>query len=180
MTKNDSSSSRTKHIDIQYHFVRDSLSKGMFLIDYCSTKEMAADLLTKPLQCVLIEKFNIMLGLHKFDSSQSLWQRGRVGNKYYCHISVGMLDASQISMKGFRASSKSMLIVLSANELSRNTLRISLYLQEFKVEQLVKSVSQIKMDPVMRPELESETSQVLSYSSIVYRQATSCRMLYYL
>ncbi len=30
MAKNDSSSTRTKHIDIQYHFFRDSLSKKLF------------------------------------------------------------------------------------------------------------------------------------------------------
>ncbi len=49
MAKNDSSSTRTKHIDIQHHFVRDSLSKNKFSIEYYSTKDMAADLLTKPL-----------------------------------------------------------------------------------------------------------------------------------
>ncbi len=59
--RNDSSSTRTKHIDIQHHFVRDSLSKNEFSIDYCSTKEMAADLLTKPLERVLAERFKTSL-----------------------------------------------------------------------------------------------------------------------
>ncbi len=64
MSKNDTSSTRTKHIDIQYHFVKDSLSKNMFSIDYCPTENMAADILTKPLQRVLLEKFKTELGLH--------------------------------------------------------------------------------------------------------------------
>ncbi len=63
MSKNDTSSTRTKHIDIQYHFVKDSLSKHMFSIDYCSAEKMAADLLTKPLQRVLLDKFKTKLGL---------------------------------------------------------------------------------------------------------------------
>ncbi len=63
MEKNKSSSTRTKHIDIQHHFVRDSLSKNKFSIGYCSTKEMAADLLTKPLERVLGERFKTSLGL---------------------------------------------------------------------------------------------------------------------
>ncbi len=55
MAKNDSSSTRTKHIDIQYRFVRDCLAKNLFYVDYCPTQDMAADLLTKPLQRVLLE-----------------------------------------------------------------------------------------------------------------------------
>ncbi len=63
MAKNDTSSTRTKRIDIQFHFVKDSLSKRMFSIDYCPTENMAADLLTKPLQRVLLEKFEAKIGL---------------------------------------------------------------------------------------------------------------------
>ncbi len=65
MSKNDTSRTRTKHIDIQYHFVKDSLSKHMFSIDYCPTENMAADLLTKPLQRVLLEKIKTKLGLQE-------------------------------------------------------------------------------------------------------------------
>ncbi len=62
MAKNDTSSTRTKHIYIQFHFVKDSLSKRMFSIDYCPTENMAANLLTKPLQRVLLEKFKAKIG----------------------------------------------------------------------------------------------------------------------
>ncbi len=55
MAKNDSSSARTKHIDIQYIFVRDSLRKNLFTIAYCPTNEMVADVLTKPVQKVLLK-----------------------------------------------------------------------------------------------------------------------------
>jgi len=43
---------RTKHIDIRYPFVREEVLKGTLLIKYpryCYTKDMLADLLTKPL-----------------------------------------------------------------------------------------------------------------------------------
>ncbi len=69
MSKNDSSSTRTKHIDIQYHFVRDSLAKKLLSIDFCATQEMAADILTKPLARVLLQKFAFILGLKPFESS---------------------------------------------------------------------------------------------------------------
>ncbi len=65
MSKNDTSSTRTKHIDIQYHFVRDALRKHLFTIVYCPTNDMAADILTKPLQRVLQERFRLALGLRR-------------------------------------------------------------------------------------------------------------------
>ena len=40
---------RTKHIDIQYHFLRDHQQKGDIEIAYVSTKEQLADIFTKPL-----------------------------------------------------------------------------------------------------------------------------------
>ncbi len=57
-------------------FVRDSLSKKKFSIDYCPTKEMAADLLTKPLQRLLAEIFTTSLGLVNVSSILSMRQEG--------------------------------------------------------------------------------------------------------
>jgi hypothetical protein len=41
--------SRTKHIDIQYHFLRDHQQRGDIEIAYVSTKEQLAYIFTKPL-----------------------------------------------------------------------------------------------------------------------------------
>ena len=40
---------RTKHIDIQYHFVRNCVEDGTTRLEYCSMKDMVADGLTKAL-----------------------------------------------------------------------------------------------------------------------------------
>ena len=40
---------RTKHIDIQYHFVRNCVQDGRIQLRYCPTMNMVADQLTKPL-----------------------------------------------------------------------------------------------------------------------------------
>jgi hypothetical protein len=40
--------SRTKHIDIRYHFLRDHQQRGDIEIAYVSTKEQLADIFTKP------------------------------------------------------------------------------------------------------------------------------------
>ena len=49
MAKNPVAHRRTKHIDIRYHFVREQVQKGNMQLQYCNTKEMIADIFTKPL-----------------------------------------------------------------------------------------------------------------------------------
>jgi len=63
MAKNDISGNRTKHIDIKHHMVRELLNDNQFELRYCPTAEMAADILTKPLQRVLLEKHSIGIGM---------------------------------------------------------------------------------------------------------------------
>ena len=60
---NNHSSRRTKHVDIQYHFVRDTVSDGKVKFEYCRTEDMAADVLTKPLLRVKFERFRKMIGM---------------------------------------------------------------------------------------------------------------------
>jgi hypothetical protein len=40
---------RTKHIDVRYHYIREKINEGMIELEYCSTKDMVADMLTKSL-----------------------------------------------------------------------------------------------------------------------------------
>jgi hypothetical protein len=49
MADNPVEHSRTKHIDIRYHFLRDHHQRGDIKIAYVSTKEQLADIFTKPL-----------------------------------------------------------------------------------------------------------------------------------
>ena len=49
LSKNPITSSRSKHIDIKYHFVREKVTEGQFEVLYCPTDEMLADPLTKAL-----------------------------------------------------------------------------------------------------------------------------------
>jgi hypothetical protein len=50
--KNPVNHSRTKHIDIRHHFIRDIVSKGLLSTDYIPTDINSADALTKGLQRV--------------------------------------------------------------------------------------------------------------------------------
>lgn len=53
----------TKHIDIQYHFIRYIIENGSMRLIYCPTEDMVADTLTKPLASVKAKHFAAELGL---------------------------------------------------------------------------------------------------------------------
>ena len=58
-----SSATRTRHINIRYFFVKDRIAKGEIDIEYCPTKLMVADALTKPVQGKLfLELRDLLLG----------------------------------------------------------------------------------------------------------------------
>jgi hypothetical protein len=60
-----SSSKRTRAINIRYFFLTDQIEKGNLKIEYCPTKEMIADYMTKPLQGELFTKFKHAIMGHK-------------------------------------------------------------------------------------------------------------------
>ena len=56
-----SSSKRTRALNIRYFFLTDQVEKGNLLIEYCPTKEMIGDYMTKPLQGHLFKKFRDLI-----------------------------------------------------------------------------------------------------------------------
>ena len=60
LVKNPEFHARTKHIDVQYHYIREALEDGLITLVYIPTTEMLADCLTKPLTR---EKFEAGLSL---------------------------------------------------------------------------------------------------------------------
>jgi hypothetical protein len=47
LARNPEFHGRTKHIAIQYHFIREQVESGQIALEYCRTQEMVADVLTK-------------------------------------------------------------------------------------------------------------------------------------
>ena len=71
LTKNPAYHSRTKHIDIRHHFIRDSVEVGDIELQYCATNDMVADVLTKALARDKHEQHNDTLGVRHSKCSQS-------------------------------------------------------------------------------------------------------------
>ena len=55
--------SRTKHIDVHFHFVRQTVSHGHIKLQYCPTNDMIADIFMKPVARFKFEKFHSLLGV---------------------------------------------------------------------------------------------------------------------
>jgi hypothetical protein len=64
MADNPVEHSRTKHIDIRHHFLRDHQQKGDIEVFYVSTENQLADIFTKPLDestfCRLRSELNVL------------------------------------------------------------------------------------------------------------------------
>ena len=60
MAENQVNNSRTKHIDLRFHFIRSKLREN-FALDKVHTDENVADFFTKPLAKPKFEKFKTMV-----------------------------------------------------------------------------------------------------------------------
>lgn len=54
---------RSKHIDIRYHFVQEKVERKEFVIEYCETKAMSADIFTKGLAKQQFRALRLSIGL---------------------------------------------------------------------------------------------------------------------
>ena len=55
--------SRTKHIDVRYHFIRQEVERGIIAVVKIGTNLQAADGLTKPLDKIKHERFKALFGI---------------------------------------------------------------------------------------------------------------------
>ncbi|KAI7953544.1 hypothetical protein MJO28_006091 [Puccinia striiformis f. sp. tritici] len=60
--------SRSKHIEIEFHWIREKVKEGFIRLEYCKTTEMIADLFTKNLGKQSFKKLKKMIGLTESSS----------------------------------------------------------------------------------------------------------------
>jgi hypothetical protein len=93
LAKNPTHHAKTKHVDVQLHFIRDHVEKGMINVEYCPTDDMLADLMTKGLAR---ERHERLLGLMGVRTCEI------IGNTTPSS-SVGAMSGS-VELRGIRTS----------------------------------------------------------------------------
>ncbi|KAK2444335.1 putative mitochondrial protein [Trifolium repens] len=63
ISKNPVQHSKTKHIDIRHHYIRDLVENKIVVLEHVGTKEQVADIFTKALDAVQFEKLRSKLGI---------------------------------------------------------------------------------------------------------------------
>jgi hypothetical protein len=63
LAKNPVHHTRSKHIDIKHHYIRETIAQGIVWLEHVSTSDMAADFLTKPLGRVRLQKCLSLIGM---------------------------------------------------------------------------------------------------------------------
>ena len=63
IAKNHVQHSRTKHIDLRYHYIRDLVEKDILELCFIETEKQLADILTKPLDTARFEYLRNALGI---------------------------------------------------------------------------------------------------------------------
>lgn len=71
LANNPAHHQRSKHIDVQYHYVREQVEAGNVQMKYVATEHMIADIMTKPLRPAKHERDVQLLGLSSHPASQS-------------------------------------------------------------------------------------------------------------
>ena len=69
LSKNPVHHSRTKHIEVRHHFLRDHITKNDIKLEFISTKEQLANIFTKPLDETQFVKIRRDLGISKIEDT---------------------------------------------------------------------------------------------------------------
>ena len=69
ISKNPGLHSKTKHIPIKYHFLREQVAQKVVKLEYVPTKEQIADIFTKPLAREPFEYLRDRLGVVSVDTT---------------------------------------------------------------------------------------------------------------
>ena len=63
ISKNPVEHSRTKHIDIRHHFIRDLVENKIIRLEHVGTDRQLADIMTKALDAITYEMVRVAIGV---------------------------------------------------------------------------------------------------------------------
>ncbi|KAD4983048.1 hypothetical protein E3N88_19719 [Mikania micrantha] len=67
LSRNPIMHSRSKHIELKHHFIRDLVKQGEIQLEFCGTNEQYADMLTKAVSREKFVQFRLCVGMKRFE-----------------------------------------------------------------------------------------------------------------
>ncbi|GKD18327.1 hypothetical protein Tco_1207485 [Tanacetum coccineum] len=96
--------SRTKHIDIRYHFIKDYILKGDIELYFIPTQYQLADTFTKPLDDPMFNRLIVELGMLNIDSKPKPSVLTEKKLKVQCFYQTEQLSYVKISVQLLHAT----------------------------------------------------------------------------
>jgi hypothetical protein len=81
LTKSFKGQGRVKHMDIRHHFIKDAVSDKVMEVKWCSTQEMVADIMTKPLPAPTFLKLRELLNLQPKENFETAMQKAQLSKE---------------------------------------------------------------------------------------------------
>lgn len=85
VSKDNELNERTKHIDVKYQMIVDSVKTNRIRLQYLGSEDNISDIMTKYVGNLLFTKFRDLIGLMIIHSQS---QRARWGDVLYCMLSL--------------------------------------------------------------------------------------------
>ncbi len=110
-----SASKRTKHIKVQYFFIKDKVEQGEIKLHHCPTEEMWADILTKPKQGKAFHNFCNKLMNHQLDEIPTNTINKRLNTREHKSINVLAQECVDACTKNVAQTKNNMWPVTTIN-----------------------------------------------------------------
>ena len=97
-----SSSQRTRHVNIRYFFIKDKIDQGEITLEYCPTDRMIADFFTKPLQGSSFRRLrDVVMGAKHYSTLEHSKEdiQERVGDDGFENNDSGDIDKENLKSK---------------------------------------------------------------------------------
>ena len=78
LAKNPTHHAKTKHVDVQLHFIRNHVEKGTIKVEYCPTEDMLTYIMTKGLARERHEQLLGLMGVRTSEGNTTPSSSGRI------------------------------------------------------------------------------------------------------
>ncbi|KAD3337683.1 hypothetical protein E3N88_33203 [Mikania micrantha] len=92
LSRNPIMHSRSKHIELKHHFIRDLVKQNVIQLEFCGTNEQLADMLTKAFSKEKFVQFRSSVGMKRYQSNDPMETRKRTNAEFQADTDQNVLQ----------------------------------------------------------------------------------------